>query len=188
MGQEVNYIRPSTSLKRKQELLGGRTCARQALELLGCPRSEILQGPNREPQWPKGYVGSITHSNRYCGAAAARDKDFASVGIDAEENSPLPAEVVSMITTPAERAHIARLPSHNWGTLIFSAKESLYKTIFPLAKLQLDFHDATITFTCNGLFTASLQVPIRGLPCVFRGRYYMDEEIFLTAVVLSTLC
>ena len=47
--------------KRRREFAAGRACARRALEQLGLPASPILAGPRREPLWPPGVVGALTH-------------------------------------------------------------------------------------------------------------------------------
>ena len=48
--------------KRKAEFLAGRYCARAALaQLDGSLAVNIGIGANREPLWPPGFVGSITH-------------------------------------------------------------------------------------------------------------------------------
>jgi 4'-phosphopantetheinyl transferase EntD len=46
---------------RRCESAPGRRCAREALAILGGPRVAILAGHFRDPVWPFGYVGSITH-------------------------------------------------------------------------------------------------------------------------------
>jgi 4'-phosphopantetheinyl transferase EntD len=98
--------------KRRQEFATGRRCAREALAKLGVPGSlgtPILSGPNREPVWPPGIVGSITHCEGYRAAAVAREQDLVSVGIDAEPHGPLPDGVLGMIALPQETARLAIL-------------------------------------------------------------------------------
>ncbi|MEV4420566.1 hypothetical protein AB0L40_11415 [Patulibacter sp. NPDC049589] len=48
---------------RRREFVTGRACAHRALAALGVPVVPIMSGPNREPLWPEGVVGSITHGS-----------------------------------------------------------------------------------------------------------------------------
>src|SRR5262245_29080334 len=66
---------------RVREFTLGRLCARRALEALGHAPVPILRGPGREPLWPDGLVGSITHTRRYCAAVVAPRTRLVSVGI-----------------------------------------------------------------------------------------------------------
>jgi 4'-phosphopantetheinyl transferase EntD len=56
---------------RLREFATGRSCARQALAGLGLAPAPILRGAKREPLWPAGIVGSITHCRGYRAAAVA---------------------------------------------------------------------------------------------------------------------
>src|SRR3984957_6533699 len=89
--------------KRYREFATGRTCARQALGILGFPRSPILVGPSRQPLWPPGAVGSITHCTGYCAAAVGRREDYRAIGIDAEPNEPLSQDVLELVATVEEK-------------------------------------------------------------------------------------
>jgi len=84
---------------RRYEFALGRRCAREALALLGGPRVAIPVGRFRDPVWPFGYVGSITHCRGFCAAAAARTPPGNSscgirgIGLDSEPAMPLPEEL-----------------------------------------------------------------------------------------------
>src|SRR5215469_3139377 len=54
--------------KRVGEFAAGRACARRALEQLGVPDFVLRVGPHREPIWPVGMAGSITHTAGFCAA------------------------------------------------------------------------------------------------------------------------
>ena len=71
--------------KRRREFAVGRMLARAALAAIGDPPSAIPTGNHREPVWPAGIVGSITHCAGYCAAAVARDAMVVALGIDAEQ-------------------------------------------------------------------------------------------------------
>jgi 4'-phosphopantetheinyl transferase EntD len=181
--------------KRRAEFTTVRTCARIALGRLGLPPAPLLSGPKREPLWPAGIVGSITHCDGYRAAAVARSSQLASIGIDAEPHDPLPAGILERVTLPAERAGLQGLPPGvHWDRLLFSAKESVYKTWFPLAGRWLGFEDAALTFAPDpdprrGTFAARLLVPDR--PSVagrtvttLEGRYAVGNGLLVTAITL----
>ena len=168
--------------KRRREFGLGRQCARAALARLGMPPVAIPQGPKRQPLWPAGVVGSITHCAGYCAAAVARSADVAGVGIDAEVRSrKLGDGVVERVTIPEEREWIARQPADGtpWEMIVFSAKESVYKAWFPMTGAWLGFEDARIEIGPEGKFIARLAK--RGMS--YRGRYRVAGLWVMTAVV-----
>ncbi|MFL6128432.1 MAG: 4'-phosphopantetheinyl transferase [Mycobacteriales bacterium] len=181
--------------KRRAEFTTGRTCARRALARLGLPPAPLLSGAKREPLWPPGVVGSLTHCAGYCAAAVAWAHEVATVGIDAEPHDRLPDGVLARVSLPAERVRLRQLPAGvHWDRLLFSAKESVYKAWFPLARCWLGFEDARLEFApgpdpARGTFTAELLVP--GLPPVggrevpvLPGRYAVGGGLLVTAIAL----
>ncbi|MFD0027341.1 4'-phosphopantetheinyl transferase family protein [Streptomyces sp. NPDC055059] len=92
----------------------------------------------------------MTHCPGYRAAAVASRTRLLSLGIDAEPHAPLPAGVLDLVADPVERAALARLarthPGVHWDTLLFSAKESVFKAWFPLMGSWLDFTDARLHF------------------------------------------
>jgi 4'-phosphopantetheinyl transferase EntD len=176
--------------KRVKEFATGRFCARIALSRLGLPPGPIPVGPNREPQWPVGIAGSITHCKNYCSAAVARIGGIVSIGIDAEIDEPIPLDVLSLISNPSEIAAINGLSAGtHWDKLLFSAKESVFKALFPLTAQWLDFKDACIVFAPrDGSFLATLPIETTrngSLKTPFiGGRYAMDCGLIVTSVVV----
>ncbi|WP_327305707.1 4'-phosphopantetheinyl transferase superfamily protein [Streptomyces sp. NBC_01298] len=178
--------------KRRREYATGRHCARLALRELGHADAPLLSMEKGGPRWPAGVVGSITHCDGYRAAAVAPLDAVASLGIDAEPNQPVEAHVRESVLLPAEQAALRvlarRRPEIHWDRLMFSAKESVYKTWYPLARRWLGFHDARIDFTDDGGFSARLLVegPLhRGRPLTdFDGRWMHADGLLLTSVVL----
>jgi 4'-phosphopantetheinyl transferase EntD len=181
--------------KRRREFTTARMCARAALEKLGFPAVPIPTGERGEPLWPTGVVGSITHCAGYRACAVARASEILTVGIDAEPNDALPEGLIADIARPEELPSLRRLaselPEVHWDRLLFSAKESVYKAWFPLAKRWLGFEDAVIAFDPSlGTFKARLLVagpslsggPLRELS----GRWIAREGLLVTAVTLNT--
>jgi 4'-phosphopantetheinyl transferase EntD len=174
--------------KRRLEFTTTRALARQVLSKLGHPPMPILSGERGAPVWPSGVVGSMTHCAGYRCAAVARDSDAQSIGIDAEPNEPLPDGVLDAVSSADEREVLAGLaldaPHVAWDRLLFSAKESVYKTWYPMARSWLDFSEATVTLRPDGTFRADLlvQAPIAG----FDGRWLTGCGIVLTTIVSTS--
>lgn len=176
---------------RRQEFATARGCARRALAHLGIPAGPIPIGPQREPLWPPGVVGSITHCTGYRAAAVARSSDVLALGIDAELHEPLPAGVLARVSLPEERACLTAAPTGlHWDRLLFSAKESIYKCWFPLVGSWLAFEEASVSFEpALGRFRARLHAaPPKAFADALReleGRFLVRDHLALTAVVVT---
>lgn len=179
---------------RRREFATARACARAALARLGLPAVPLLPGLRGAPLWPEGVVGSITHCVGYRAAAVALTGDVVSLGIDAEPNEALPDDgMLDLISLGEERARLAELavamPTICWDRLLFSAKESVYKTWFPLARCWLDFGSAEVAIDADeGVFTARLLVPgpqVAGSSLrLLHGRWLADHGLLVTAIVV----
>ena len=178
--------------RRRREFTAGRACARLGLSRLGFPPAPLLSGPDRAPIWPQGAVGSITHSAGYCAAAVARESEVRGLGIDAEANQPLPEGVAELVCTASEQAWAATAPGNeiNWPTLIFSAKESVYKAWHAVTSQWLGYLDAELSVDCgSGAFEARLLVPApaalgSGFES-FRGSFAAAPAHLFTAVCVA---
>lgn len=180
--------------RRRREFTTVRHCARQALADLGYAPVSILPGAQREPQWPAGVVGSMTHCDGYRAAALARDCDAAALGIDAEPHLPLPDGLLASIARPEEGPRLSELqaqyPHVHWDRLTFSAKESVFKAWFPLARRWLGFEDATLTFDPEAqVFDVELHksgLVVAGRPLMrLAGRWIVQDSLIITSVVVE---
>lgn len=180
--------------KRRREFATVRHCARLALADLGVAAAPILPGERGAPQWPAGVVGSMTHCDGYRAAAVARADTVGALGVDAEPHEPLPDGVAQMVVRPEEAAMLARLSAVDgdvcWDRLLFSAKETVYKVWFPLARRWLEFHEATVTLAPDGGFHARLlvegpSVGDRSLTEI-AGRWSVATGVVLTAASVPT--
>lgn len=177
---------------RRREFATSRWLARRALAALGVPASPILPGPNREPMWPQGVVGSITHCRGYCAAVVAPAARMQAVGIDAEVHAPLPAGVLPMVARDDEQEWIKAREGDGiwWECLLFSAKEAVFKAWFPLTNRWLGFHDVRVTIAPDAQrFHAHFLVDpprVDGSPIAgFDGCYRIERGYVLTAVHLA---
>jgi 4'-phosphopantetheinyl transferase EntD len=178
--------------KRRREFAAGRRLARRALEGLGVPPVPILPGPNREPTWPAGVVGSITHCPGYAAAVVAPATALAALGIDAEVRAELPPDALDMVARAEERGWIeARAAAGTcWDRLLFSAKESVFKAWFPLTGRWLEFDAVSVSWNpAAGTFRAALVGgPVRvgdRMISAFDGRYLVQGDHVLTLVALE---
>lgn len=177
---------------RRREFSTARSLARIALAELGFPAIPILPGANREPMWPPGVVGSITHCPGYCAVAVAPNTSLASIGIDAEVHAELPPGILQMVASEEEREWISGRSGDAvcWDRVLFSAKESVYKAWFPIARRWLGFEHVTVAF---GPDTFSFRARLLVEPLIidndrvtdFDGRFRLYGGHILTSVAIT---
>lgn len=169
----------------------GRRCAREALTELGVDPSPILSGSKREPLWPAEVVGAITHTRGFAAAAVARSHETAGIGLDAEPDEPLPDGVLRRIASEAEQRWIVECQSSVIGVahpdrLVFSAKESVYKVWYPIARAWLGFDDAHIDFdVAERRFEA--RISRDGPLTTLKGTYTSVDGVIMTAIELPAV-
>jgi 4'-phosphopantetheinyl transferase EntD len=135
--------------KRQREFLAGRWCAEQTLQCLGAGSTHVAMAEDRAPIWPDGVVGSITHTGDLAAAAVAWVADIAGLGIDSEQIvDPAAARDIADICMVDEATLFK--PAHGrsfceFCTFVFSAKEAVFKCLFPLTRKFLEFSDVRIT-------------------------------------------
>ncbi|HEX5067312.1 MAG TPA: 4'-phosphopantetheinyl transferase superfamily protein [Myxococcota bacterium] len=175
---------------RRREFALGRACARRALAGLGMDAEPLRRGADRAPRWPDGVIGSLTHTDGFCAAAVARQGSLLALGLDAE-SSPLSARAALRVLDASERAQIDRLaspPALGFATVAFSAKESIYKALYPLCGRKLVFGDAAIEIDPRA-HTVRITLRARGagaLPpgATIEGRYALTPTCVVTSVVV----
>jgi 4'-phosphopantetheinyl transferase EntD len=178
------------SAARRREFALGRACARRALAGLGIRDAPLLRGEGRAPRWPAGIIGSLTHTEGFCAAAVARRGALLGLGLDAE-SAPLSPRAARRVLDAEERRALGALPAPpacGFESVAFSAKESVFKAVFPLRGHRLGFRDAAISVDPGaGRFEVRLRAECRdALPPGARleGRYAVDAGLVLTSVVV----
>jgi len=147
--------------KRVGEFAAGRLCARSALARFGIEGFALRAGADRQPLWPEGFVGSITHTVGFCAAVVGPATRFAALGLDTEKADSLSPELWRRICLASEIDWIESLPQAaqvSAATLVFSAKEALYKCQYPYTGERLSFHDVEVKprdWSGHGDFTIS---------------------------------
>lgn len=136
--------------KRQAEYLAGRLCAREALrQLSGIDAVPGHASEHRGPVWPSGHVGAITHSHGWAAAVAGRQQDYLGLGLDVEAllDSTKALRLAEQILTPTELERLGPLDETEQAfaiTLAFSAKESLFKALYPQVRQMFFFQDAEL--------------------------------------------
>ena len=128
--------------KRKSEFLAGRYLETLALANIGFDE-------NRAPIWPQGTLGSISHSLNTAKSIVTKNQHYRFIGVDIEHwISPSDANLLvdNIVINDTEYTPLLKLMPFNQAlTLIFSAKESLFKAIFKEVGHYFDFKAAKVS-------------------------------------------
>jgi enterobactin synthetase component D len=135
--------------KRQAQFRAGRYCAMLAIQALhGGSMMLIGRDASGAPLWPDGVVGSITHTDDVAAAAVASAADVLSLGIDTERviSESQARDLNGTVAWPAELAHArtAGMTRLEAMTLVFSAKESVFKCLHPRVRRTFDFQDVRL--------------------------------------------
>jgi enterobactin synthetase component D len=135
--------------KRQAEFLAGRLCARAALQQLEGLDCIPAIGEDRAPVWPGHISGSITHSTGHAAAIVGHKSQWRGLGMDLENLLSLERaeRLAGEILTPDELQRMAAGPREQiaqWVTLTFSAKESLFKALYPIVQKRFYFEHAEV--------------------------------------------
>jgi 4'-phosphopantetheinyl transferase EntD len=103
---------------------------------------------DRSPRWPSSLIGSITHAGGFA-AAVARSSLARGIGLDAEPfiDPSIARGIASSVASLPEILMIQKILALEDPvalSLIFSAKESLFKCLCPLVGRYFDFMNANI--------------------------------------------
>lgn len=154
---------------RARDFAAGRYCARLALAKLGREAKTIPIGGAGEPVWPEGIVGSISHSAGLAGAVVAEATGWRALGFDIDADDAVGPELYDLVLTPIERAEA---PGRHEASLIFSAKEAVYKAAHPLLRRWIGFDQVRIICTGEREFRAEAIDAQAGLDLLETGEGY----------------
>lgn len=156
------------SNKRISDFSAGRACARLALKELGIEGFSLLSAEDRQPVWPAGVTGSITHTDGYTAAVVIRQGRVRSVGVDSEAVGAVHEGLWPRVCTQTELESLRSFASTECAVraaLIFAAKEAFYKSQFPLTGEWLGFADVAIELAeepgGGGVFVVAPQRALR---------------------------
>jgi enterobactin synthetase component D len=180
--------------KRQAEFFAGRYAAKSALSAFNILNADIPVGPHQSPVWPNGILGSITHTSTSALCAVALMNDVSYLGIDLENWLPLNTvqEIQSSIIQTREETLLreSALEFNKAFTLAFSAKESLFKALYPKLGFYFDFTAAEMTYISISDRTFELTLLQNLSPQLltgsrFKGHFNVDEKSVLTVIVES---
>ncbi|MGF1877965.1 4'-phosphopantetheinyl transferase superfamily protein [Photobacterium frigidiphilum] len=135
--------------KRQAEYVAGRYLAKRCLVALGRAEADVGISQHRAPLWPKEIIGSISHSsNKAICVLNQCDLPEQGIGIDIEQclTDGTAMSIKNTIINEAEQALITKhdIDFSTGLTVVFSAKESLFKALFPQVRAYFDFLDAEV--------------------------------------------
>lgn len=185
--EEERYIVGARD-KRQREFRAGRHCARAALAAAGAGEDVlILVGESRQPVWPPGFTGSISHTDTVCVAIAAARTRYRSLGLDIENAQPLGADLVSLICTAREWRWLSDQPEPlAWAKVVFSIKEAIFKAHYPVYGVFLDFLEAdTVLDVDASSFRATVESADGRLALTTAGRFARGDDLVAAFVAIG---
>jgi len=196
-GPGLDEIMRPFSPKRRLDFLAGRHCAQKAFAASGYDSVPVIGiRPDGSPDWPHGWTGSITHTDGFASAAVTRTDKLSGLGIDSERVMSAEAanEIVEATLLPAEIQRWGEefqdiMSFETYVTLIFSAKESVYKCLNPLYGIFLEFHNAEVLLPDVGNGTLDIRmrnnkVSIEVDDKIIRGKFSIESPYVHTAAGL----
>ena len=180
--------------KRQAEFLAGRLCARAALQQLDNLDCVPAIGEDRAPVWPPHISGSITHSSGHAAAIVGHKAQWRGLGMDLENVLSLERaeRLAGEILTADELQRMARLPREQHArlvTLSFSAKESLFKALYPIVQKRFYFeHAEVVEWSEHGQMRLRLLTELSGEWCHGKelvGQFAVDGEQLLSLVAIG---
>lgn len=180
------------SEKRLKEFTAGRICAHKAAEALGKELHYLKRKSSGAPEWPDFLVGSITHSKTMAVAAVGESRHYRSIGVDAEKIIIDQKKKVleRMVLTPEEKVY---LEQHDFdktlATIIFSAKESLYKLLNPLVDIYINFDEGIVSKIdedkqCFTIELKSEKKRLKQFCGEYVGHYYLGFDNVISVILM----
>ena len=193
LSEELDVAESFGSQKRREEFTHGRICAHRALSRFDLEYEPILRNSEtREPFWPNSVWGSITHSAGFAAVAVGLKKEVNGIGIDLESfSSSLDIKISRHVCVASELEWLESLKikqARRALRIIFSAKESIFKCLYPRTKTYFSFKDAEVSVNDDeNKFSFKI---LKSFPCKIQqnfpqhGRYAEMDKMLLTSVYI----
>lgn len=171
---------------RQNAFLAGRQCASSALADAGfIGQSPLDRLDNGLVDWPDGWVGSISHSRELAICLVSRRHDHRLIGVDIEQmiGTETAYNIVHLIVESHELAAINELYDFQTSvTIIFSAKEALFKALYPATSKFENFDAASLLAASSTSLIFALAKDwghgwVRGRHVMVRYRRFEDHII-----------
>ncbi|WP_170940461.1 4'-phosphopantetheinyl transferase superfamily protein [Pseudoalteromonas sp. NBT06-2] len=175
-------------IKRQAEFLAGRYGAMRVLAEIGYDNLEIPIGSYRNPIWPEGVVASISHTDSQivCMASLKVDNDYLGVDVEVWLEPKVAMEIKHIVLNERERMFLSKcnLSLSRLISICFSAKESLFKAVFPYVNKYLDFSDSEIIGFSYKNRSITMRLNIFGFKEeVFICSFSVSRDTLLTQIV-----
>lgn len=124
--------------KRQAEFISGRLLASLAT---GEPNF-LIRNSDGSPRWPEGFSGSITHNKNYVFLITSDASRRLGIDLEYFISDISYQAIMNRLITTDEKKWINSLPKKKRKpivTLIFSAKEALFKSISPDISIKSNF-------------------------------------------------
>lgn len=134
-------------------------------------------------------VGSITHTDGFCGAVVAARTKLCGIGIDAEVRGRVSEELWKEVLTKAELRWLRELPVPHraeMATVIFCVKEAFYKCQYQVTGRWLGFESAEVAVRDREVVLRLLQSVgdlLEGQE--FAGRFAVLPSIVVGGIAIS---
>lgn len=181
--------------KRRCEYLAGRVLFHQLLHEYQQPPYQLHNTLSGAPLWPEGYVGSISHADGNALCCLMPDTFYQAIGIDIETllSPDSCAELAAHIVQAEEQRLLLSATDLSFTqalTIAFSAKESLYKALYPQVQRFFGFEDAQLVQLQTDLQQFTLQLTTDLTPqltagSLFHGHYCFFRHQLISVIVLA---
>ncbi len=188
---EEDGLGPRAVAVRRVLFALGRAAARDALGELGVHGVAVPRGADGAPIWPEGIVGAISHTRDVAVAVAGSRTDYMGLGVDLEElDRGIREDIARLVCRPSEVDWVRGGKGTDRLLMLFSAKESIFKALYPIQRVWLGFSDAELTWDAErGLFVARvLKSFAAGYPSGFQldVRCTIGQDSVLTTAHVSS--
>ncbi len=121
-------------------------CLREVVSHIGLePGTQIPRARDGRRLWPVGYVGSLTHKGTVVLGAVALKAVLGSLGIDLERLGESPMKGLGKNVSPEGLP--MQIHPHAGTLLAFSAKEAVFKALYPTHPTRLGHQDIRLRWT-----------------------------------------
>lgn len=175
---------------RKADFLAGRLLAAHIIRILGHNNVKVDIYNNRLPLWPEKIKGSISHSNGVAICAASTCDSITRLGVDIELlNQEVTSHLINMVMSEDEilLANSSKFNPAYIFSFFFSAKESLFKALYPEVSFYFNFDVAKIINIDikKMCFTISLNYSLNSLHqkgMTYKGKYKIIDSHIITII------
>ena len=191
----LNITLPETiskgALKRQADFLAGRYVAKLALEQLGFRQFDIKIGFQKAPVFPDGITGSISHNDALAVCIVSKSAECNLLGIDVENiiSNETCKTIERQVLNQSELIGLSRTPYpvNFMITLVFSAKETLFKAIYPYVKQYLDFNTSEVVSINHHHISLKLRLPEKLQNNVFSQKIINCHYFYYQGTIITLL-